>query len=157
MFCHWRKVMVTRVFNCRVGCSRVFSSILWVIRWVSDESQEDLPKFSYRWESTFFNFRIPAIFWLHVGTYCPNMVQSFSLQIWRLWPCFPKKKILCKIGTFFFHQVQELVPLKKNTDWVQSFFKFHFSFHKSDILLLKNHISPSFSQKILGKIEIWTK
>jgi len=112
MFCHWRKVMVTRVFNCRVGC-RVFSSILWVIRWVSDESQEDLPKFSYRWESTFLKFRIPAIFWLHVGTYCPNMVQSFPLQIWKLWPCFPKKKILCKIGTFFFHQVQELVPSKK--------------------------------------------
>ncbi len=43
-------------------------------------------------ESTFLQFRIPAMFWLHVGIYWPNMVQSFCHPNMEALPLFSKKE-----------------------------------------------------------------
>ncbi len=38
-----------------------------------DHPQEDLAKFDYGLERTLEKFRISAMFWQHLGTYCLNM------------------------------------------------------------------------------------
>jgi hypothetical protein len=52
------------------------SPILWGW-WVGDHPQGDL--FDYRSERTLELFRILAMFWWHVGTYCLNIANSAFL------------------------------------------------------------------------------
>jgi hypothetical protein len=86
--------------------------ILWGW-WVGDHPQGDL--FGYRSESTLELFRILAMFWRHVGTYCLNMANSVFFFLWNMVTIsyfFPKKSF-CRICTAFLllcHQVVKIHP-----------------------------------------------